>query len=87
MDEGTAIDWQCSAGNEIRLVGRQKKRRVCDVPRGAHLVGSGTRASRAAAISSRLLRLARARVSSAIGVSINPGRMTFARTLRWSNQA
>ena len=41
---------------------------------------SGTRAARAAATSARLLPLARARVSTAIGVSINPGRMTLART-------
>jgi hypothetical protein len=41
---------------------------------------SGTRASRAAATSARLLPLTRARVSTAIGVSINPGRMTLART-------
>ena len=38
MDESAAIDRQRSASNEIRLVGRQKGRRVCDVPRGAHLV-------------------------------------------------
>src|SRR5262249_3770038 len=36
---------------------------------------SGTRASRAAATSARLLPVTRARVSTAIGVSINPGRM------------
>ena len=40
----------------------------------------GTRASRAAAISARLLPVARARVSTAIGVSMSPGRMTLART-------
>jgi hypothetical protein len=41
---------------------------------------SGTRASRPAATSARLFPLARARVSTAIGVSIKPGRMTLART-------
>src|SRR5215510_9267176 len=41
---------------------------------------SGTRASRCAAISARGFPLARARVSTAIGVSIRPGRMTLART-------
>src|SRR5882724_3624345 len=44
------------------------------------LCRNGTRASRPAATSARLLPLARARVSTAIGVSINPGRMTLART-------
>ena len=38
MDEGAAIDRQRNAGNEIRLIGRQKQRGVCDVPRRAHLV-------------------------------------------------
>src|ERR1043166_9528757 len=41
---------------------------------------SGTLASRMAATSARLLPMARARVSTAIGVSIRPGRMTLART-------
>src|SRR6266700_389561 len=41
---------------------------------------SGTRASRIAATSARLLPVWRARVSTAIGVSINPGRITLART-------
>ena len=40
---------------------------------------SGTLASRMAATSARLLPVARARVSTAIGVSISPGRMTLAR--------
>src|SRR5690348_4480780 len=40
---------------------------------------SGTRASRIAATSARLLPEWRARVSTAIGVSISPGRITFAR--------
>ena len=38
VDERAAIDRQRNAGNEIRLIGRQKQRGVCDVPRGAHLV-------------------------------------------------
>src|SRR6185295_5938469 len=40
----------------------------------------GTLASRMAAISARLLPVTRARVSTAIGVSMSPGRMTLART-------
>src|SRR5256885_902229 len=40
---------------------------------------SGTRASRSAATWARLLPLTRARVSTAIGVSISPGRITLAR--------
>src|SRR5438045_8984535 len=40
---------------------------------------NGTLASRSAAISARLRLLARARVSTAIGVSISPGRMQLAR--------
>jgi Peptidase family M20/M25/M40 len=32
VDEGAAIDRQRNAGNEIRLIGRQKQRGVCDVP-------------------------------------------------------
>jgi Enoyl-(Acyl carrier protein) reductase len=38
VDEGAAINRQGNAGNEIRLIGRQKQRGVCDVPRRAHLV-------------------------------------------------
>src|SRR5215470_4006805 len=44
------------------------------------LCRNGTRASRDAATSARLLPEARARVSTAIGVSIRPGRITLART-------
>ena len=40
---------------------------------------SGTRASRSVATWARLLPLTRARVSTAIGVSIRPGRITLAR--------
>src|SRR5262245_33634021 len=43
------------------------------------LCRSGTRLSRAAATSARLFPLTRARVSTAIGVSMRPGRMTLAR--------
>ena len=44
------------------------------------LARSGTLASRSAATSARLRLPTRARVSTAIGVFINPGRMTLART-------
>jgi putative molybdopterin biosynthesis protein len=44
------------------------------------LARSGTLASRMAAISARLLPVTRARVSTAIGVSMSPGRMVLART-------
>ncbi len=44
------------------------------------LCRSGTRRSRSAAISARGRPVLRARVSTAIGVSIRPGRITLART-------
>ena len=42
-------------------------------------IGLAPLAKKSAATSARLLPVARARVSTAIGVSINPGRITLAR--------
>ena len=70
-----AIDWQRDASNEIRLVRRQKQC-VCDVPAPCPSCAQSTRAHPARPRPAWPRRRG-ARVSTAIGVSINPGRMTF----------
>ena len=74
-----AVHGQRHAGDEVRFVGGQEQRGVGHVPGGAHLAAQRHAASRVAATSARVLPQVRARVSTAIGVSIRPGRMTLQR--------
>jgi hypothetical protein len=62
-------DRQRDAGDEIRLVGGEEERRVGDIPGVPILWRTGTRVSRPAATSARLLPLARARVSTALATA------------------
>ena len=76
----TTVDRQGNAGDEIGLVRSQEQGRIGHVPARTHRLRSGTRASRAASTSARGLPHSRARVSTAMGVFMRPGRMALART-------
>ena len=79
LDDRPAIDRQCHAGDEVRLVRGQEQRRIGDVPRRSHAPAQRHSGVAFGGDFGAAPIRARALVSTAIGVSISPGKMTLAR--------
>ena len=80
LHAGAAIDRKRHAGDKAGLVRGQEQRGHWRRPKPVPIFRrNGTLASRSASTSARLLLNSRARVSTAIGVFIRPGRITLAR--------